>query len=89
MRTCVHTPKYYHIECITSCDLYCYRFVKQDLDEEKKQRYLLETKHQRLGNSLTEVKGQVQLGDYKIENYDKVKRFRVLSYVWVGSVYFK
>ena len=49
--------------------------VMKDLDEEKKQRGQLEVRNQRLADSLNEVKGQVQHGDYKIENYDRVKRF--------------
>lgn len=61
---------------IFTCSCSCIPFdVNQEFEEEKKNHLQIDTKHQRLMLAFADVKGQVQHGDFKIENYDKVKRW--------------
>ncbi len=50
-------------------------FNFQFYDEEKRKNEDLSTQNQKLGLALADTKSQVQQGDYKIENYDRVKRY--------------
>lgn len=49
---------------------------QDELNAEKEARSQLEQKHNRLSLAYADVKSQVQHGDYKIENYDRVKNER-------------
>jgi len=47
--------------------------VVQELSAEKEQKSQLEMQHHRLNLAYADLKSQIQHGDYKIENYDRVK----------------
>ena len=53
----------------------------QELTAEKEARAQMELKHGRLGLAYADVKAQVQTGDYKIENYDRVKAYVMVSWL--------
>lgn len=45
----------------------------KELSVEKEKNVQLEMQHHRINVAYVDVKSQVQHGDYKIENYDRVK----------------
>jgi hypothetical protein len=45
----------------------------QDLATEKETRSQVEIKHQRMSLAYADLKSQIQHGDFKLENYDRVK----------------
>jgi len=47
--------------------------VVKELSVEKEKNVQLEMQHHRINVAYVDVKSQVQHGDYKIENYDRVK----------------
>jgi len=47
--------------------------VVQELSAEKELKSQLEMQHHRLNLAHADVKSQIQHGDYKIENYNRVK----------------
>ena len=49
--------------------------VVQELSAEKEQKSQLEMQLYRLSAAYADVKTQVQHGDYKIDNYDRVKTY--------------
>ena len=57
-----------------------YLFVNtlQSLDKERAEHHTLQITQQKTALSLADVKTEVQMGNYKIENYDRVKRSDIL-----------
>ncbi len=49
----------------------------QELTKEKSHHDRLKVENQKAALELADTKSQVQLGNYKIENYDKMKRWAV------------
>jgi len=47
--------------------------VLKELSAEKEKMSQLEMQHHRVNIAYADVKSQIQHGDYKIENYDRVK----------------
>jgi len=52
----------------------CERCVVQELTAETEKKTQLEMQHHRVNLAYADVKSQIQHGDYKIENYDRVKK---------------
>ena len=52
----------------------------QALEEEKRVHAQLQIQHQKLALAYADVKSQVQNDNYKIENYDRVKRYVMMSW---------
>ena len=51
-----------------------YQMLLKEFSEEKQKHNKLQLQHQKLTLELADTKSQVHQGDYKIENYDIVKR---------------
>ena len=64
----LHVYVFVYLMVLSVCDC-----VVKQLSAEKEKNSQLEMRHHRVNLAYADVKSQIQHGDYKIENYDRVK----------------